>query len=176
MTSAFSHDPQFSRLLAHRDDEVDLAQLMLEFAADVYPALDAQKSVAELARLGEAAREATDDAGPDVEQRLQAVSDLLYHQEGFRGNQDSYYDPRNSYLNDVLERRLGIPISLAIIYTIVGRQAGLDLYGVGSPGHFMVGCHGGGKLSISILLPTARSWTKRRAGCASSASSVSKTS
>ena len=69
---------------------------------------------------------------------------------GFRGNQDSYYDPRNSYLNDVLARRLGIPISLAIIYTAVGRRAGLDLYGVGTPGHFVVGCRGSGGETLYV--------------------------
>jgi regulator of sirC expression with transglutaminase-like and TPR domain len=140
MSSAFSDNPQFARLLAHRDDEVDMAQLMLEFAADVYPDMDVQRPLAELARLGQAARESARETGAAVEQRLQAVSALLYEQEGFRGNQESYYDPRNSYLNDVLDRRLGIPISLAIVYTTVGRAADLDLFGVGSPGHFMVGC------------------------------------
>jgi regulator of sirC expression with transglutaminase-like and TPR domain len=145
MSAAFSDNPQFARLLAQRDVEVDIPQLMLEFATDVYPDLSANSSLLELARLGEAARKMVSAAGGDIANRLKAVSELLYQQEGFRGNQDSYYDPRNSYLNDVLERRLGIPISLAIVYTTVGRLAGLDLFGVGSPGHFMVGCHGNGQ-------------------------------
>ena len=140
MSPAFSDNPQFAHLLAGREDQVDLARLMLEFATDVYPALDVQQPLAELDRLGQSAREAVTVSGGKTAERLHAVSGLLYEQEGFRGNQDAYYDPRNSYLNDVLERRLGIPITLAIVYTAVGRQAGLDLFGVGSPGHFMVGC------------------------------------
>lgn len=143
MPSAFSDNSQFAHLLAGREEQVDLARLLLEFAMDVYPALDVQQPLAELHRLGESARAAVTDAGTDITERLQAVSALLYEQEGFRGNQDAYYDPRNSYLNDVLARRLGIPITLAIVYTTVGRQAGLDLFGVGSPGHFMVGCRDG---------------------------------
>ncbi|HVU86750.1 MAG TPA: transglutaminase-like domain-containing protein [Pirellulales bacterium] len=145
MSSPFSDNPQFACLLAGREDQVDLVRLMLEFATDEYPALDVQGPLTELARLGQAAQEAVAESGREATERLQAVSELLYGQEGFRGNHDAYYDPRNSYLNEVLERRLGIPISLAIVYTAVGRQAGLDLFGVGSPGHFMVGCHDGGR-------------------------------
>jgi regulator of sirC expression with transglutaminase-like and TPR domain len=69
---------------------------------------------------------------------------MLYAKEGFRGNQDDYYDPRNSYLNEVLERRRGIPISLGILYMSVAAGAGLKVYGVGTPGHFMLGAKEGG--------------------------------
>ncbi len=64
---------------------------------------------------------------------------MLYVVEGFRGNSQAYYDPRNSYLNEVLARRLGIPISLGIIYLAVAERAGLAMYGVGTPGHFVLG-------------------------------------
>jgi regulator of sirC expression with transglutaminase-like and TPR domain len=63
---------------------------------------------------------------------------LLFGEEGFRGNEASYYDPRNSYLNQVLERRLGIPITLSLVYVEVGRRARLPLSGVGFPAHFLV--------------------------------------
>jgi len=59
---------------------------------------------------------------------------------GFHGNADDYYDPRNSYLNDVIERRTGIPITLSTVYCEVARRAGLRAYGVGFPGHFLVKC------------------------------------
>jgi regulator of sirC expression with transglutaminase-like and TPR domain len=72
--------------------------------------------------------------------RLGAVSEVLYLREGFRGNSRAYYDPRNSYLNDVLTRRLGIPISLGIVYIEVARRAGLNVYGIPTPGHFVLGC------------------------------------
>jgi regulator of sirC expression with transglutaminase-like and TPR domain len=63
---------------------------------------------------------------------------VLFDEAGFRGNQDHYYDPRNSVLNEVLDRRLGIPISLSVLFLAVGRRVGLAVDGVGFPGHFMV--------------------------------------
>ena len=140
MSSAFSDNPQFAHLLAGREDEVDLVRLMLEFATDVYPGLDVQQPLAELDRLGQSAREAATDADGDVASGCKRSASCCMGKKDFAATRIRYYDPRNSYLNDVLDRRLGIPISLAIVYTAVGRQAGLDLFGVGSPGHFMVGC------------------------------------
>jgi len=66
------------------------------------------------------------------------VNELLFGEEGFRGNEGQYYDPRNSYLNEVLDRRLGLPITLSIVYVAVAREAGLAMHGVGVPGHFIV--------------------------------------
>ena len=63
---------------------------------------------------------------------------FLFEEEGFRGNTEDYYDPRNSFLNDVLDRRLGIPITLSVVYVAVAARAGLDAAGVGLPGHFVV--------------------------------------
>ncbi len=78
--------------------------------------------------------------------RLAAISYVLYEVEGFHGNLDDYYDPRNSYLNEVLSRRTGIPISLGILYQSVAARAGLRLFGVNAPGHFILGCRSGGEL------------------------------
>jgi regulator of sirC expression with transglutaminase-like and TPR domain len=87
-----------------------------------------------------------------VGNRLDAIRKLsrfLFQVKGFRGNTDDYYDPRNSYLNEVLERRLGIPISLSLVFIEVGKRAGLDLEGVGMPGHFVVKClHGGREILV----------------------------
>ena len=69
---------------------------------------------------------------------LQELCRVLFREEGFRGNADAYYDPRNSFLNDVLDRRLGIPITLGIVVLEVGRRAGLPLSGINFPGHFLV--------------------------------------
>jgi regulator of sirC expression with transglutaminase-like and TPR domain len=63
---------------------------------------------------------------------------LLFGEEGFRGNGSAYYDPRNSYLTQVIDRRLGIPITLALVYLEVGKRAGLPLNGVGFPAHFLI--------------------------------------
>jgi regulator of sirC expression with transglutaminase-like and TPR domain len=76
------------------------------------------------------------ETAPD--RQIAAVNAVLFGEEGFRGNGVNYYDPRNSYLNEVLDRRLGIPITLSVVYVAVGRRAGLPLSGVGFPAHFLV--------------------------------------
>ena len=72
------------------------------------------------------------------QRQIAILNALLFGEESFRGNAAQYYDPRNSYLNEVLERRLGIPITLALVYVEVGRRAQLPLSGVGFPAHFLV--------------------------------------
>jgi regulator of sirC expression with transglutaminase-like and TPR domain len=69
---------------------------------------------------------------------LQEVSRVLFEEEGFRGNRMEYYDPRNSFLNNVIDRRMGIPITLSIVYLEVGWRLGIPLHGVNFPGHFLV--------------------------------------
>ena len=83
------------------------------------------------------------DAAP--EQRVAALNHHLFAELRFAGNTDAYYDPRNSYLNEVLARRTGIPITLSVVYLEVGRRVGLALEGVPFPGHFLVrlGCGAG---------------------------------
>lgn len=138
----FKGDLEFQKLLSG-GGPVDLVSLMLEFAADAYPRLDRARVAAEVDRLGSAARKrlAGEDR-PSERSRLAKLSELLFAEEGFRGDRDAYYDPRNSYLNEVLDRRLGIPISLAIVYQAVAVRAGVRLFGVGTPGHFMLGAEG----------------------------------
>ena len=75
---------------------------------------------------------------PDPLFFLNTLSEYLFDELGFTGNREDYYDPRNSYLNDVLDRRLGIPISLSLVYVEVGKRAGAPLVGVGMPQHFLV--------------------------------------
>jgi regulator of sirC expression with transglutaminase-like and TPR domain len=135
----FSNEVEFQRLCQGRRD-VDLVALSGEFACDAYPQLDLTPTLDELDRLGRAAREAVcrlpSTAG--TADRLRAVSDVLYDIEGFAGNEDDYYDPCNSYINDVVRRRRGIPISLAVVYADVARRAGVPTFGVGAPGHFVL--------------------------------------
>src|SRR5436305_6010826 len=73
-----------------------------------------------------------------VQEHVAALNQSLFEELGFHGNTDEYYDPRNSYLNDVLDRKVGIPISLSVLYIAVGRRVGLPLEGVSFPGHFLV--------------------------------------
>ena len=104
--------------------------------------VDPAPVLATLEAMGhEAARRLALVAG--LEDRLSALGDYLFEDLGFHGNESRYDDPRNSFLNDVLVRRTGIPISLAVVYLDVGRRAGVPLEGVNFPGHFLVRARGG---------------------------------
>jgi regulator of sirC expression with transglutaminase-like and TPR domain len=106
-------------------------------AREEYPGLDIEAYLTQLERLGQAVRARLGtDASP--ERQIATLNALLFGEEGFRGNAANYYDPRNSYLNEVLDRRLGIPLTLALVYVDVGRRAQLPLTGVGFPAHFLV--------------------------------------
>lgn len=144
--SQFEPTCEFAKLLAGRP-EIDLVQLMLEIAEDAYPSLDRVGCLMEIDRLGVTCGDrAQKPSCRDRRDHLTAISDLLYEVEGFHGNRESYYEAENSYLNDVLERRTGIPISLGILYMAVAGRTGLKMFGVNTPGHFMIGsCCGNGE-------------------------------
>ncbi len=130
-------DAAWDRLALLPDDDIPLLQASLLIARDEYPDLDVasyearlQGHVAELApRMA---------AQPDTRRMLAELNRYLFQEQGFCGNQQDYYDPRNSYLNDVFDRRLGIPISLGIIQIELARRLGLPLEGISFPGHFLV--------------------------------------
>jgi regulator of sirC expression with transglutaminase-like and TPR domain len=123
-------------MLASREP-VPLARGALLIAKEEYPDLNVDHY---LDRLSELAREAEPivNAGNDTVEKVQLLSHFLFEQKGFDGNRDAYSDPRNSFLNDVIERRLGIPITLSVVYLEVGRRLGLNLYGVSFPARFLV--------------------------------------
>ena len=115
----------------------DLATGALLIASTDEPNVDIDGCLANLDRMAEAARARTpSQAGPLEE--LNAITDLLFGVIGFAGNRDEYYDPNNSYLHQVLQRRLGIPITLSLVCIEVGRRAGVPVLGIGMPGHFLV--------------------------------------
>jgi regulator of sirC expression with transglutaminase-like and TPR domain len=126
--------------LARRSNtELPLAEGALLIAAEEYRHLDIARYLRVLDALaGDAG--ALIGPGDDPPRRAAALCDFLYTERGFRGNQEHYADPRNSFLNEVLDRRLGIPISLAVVYLEVGWRLRLPVYGVGMPAHFLVGC------------------------------------
>jgi len=128
---------RFSAAVAVADDEVDLARAALLIAAEEYPQLVPEIYLQRLDYYAERVKDrlANENAPPVV---LGEISRLLFEEEGFRGNAEAYYDPRNSFLNDVLDRKLGIPITLAIVFVEVGWRLGLPLHGVNFPGHFLV--------------------------------------
>lgn len=119
------------------DERIDLLRAALTFARIEYPQLDTEfyvRRVEELARRAAERIHHLDDPADCVA----GLNRVLFQEEMFRGNTVSYYDARNSFLNDVLDRRLGIPITLALLYMEVGARAGFPLFGVGMPGHFLV--------------------------------------
>ncbi len=120
------------------DYKVQLAEAALTIARSEYPNLGALTYVERLNELA-ARLKGRIEAIQAPEPRIHEMNRLLFEEEGFRGNHDDYYDPRNSFLNEVLDRKLGIPITLAIVYIEVGRRAGLSTYGIGFPGHFLAG-------------------------------------
>lgn len=126
----------FSHLVARPEADLDLARAALLIALPEYPGLDVASYVEELDRLGTTA--ATRIAEADGRMPLASVIKFLYEELGFHGNTLDYYDPRNSFLNEVLERRTGIPISLALVLIEVCRRVGIDARGVSFPGHFLV--------------------------------------
>jgi regulator of sirC expression with transglutaminase-like and TPR domain len=128
---------RFAREIAKPEPDLDLALTALLISAEEYPQLAPEPYLRRLDELAERVRDRQWDATAPVV-ILQDLTRVLFEEEGFRGNRDSYYDPRNSFLNDVLDRRLGIPITLSVVYLEVGWRLGLPLHGVNFPGHFLV--------------------------------------
>lgn len=128
---------RFAELMARDEGEIDLARACLLIAADAFPGLDIDGYLGEIERLAARLRGRLPPGG-GAHERVLALNRFLYDDLGFSGNADDYYDPRNSYLNEVIDRRTGIPISLSILYIEVGRRIGLPLEGVSFPGHFLV--------------------------------------
>lgn len=128
---------QWAALLARDETEIELDRAALLIAAAEYPQLDIEARLAQIDALAEGARERfSPAAGP--RERLRLLCDYLFVELGFRGNRGQYFDARNSFLNDVLDRRLGIPITLSVLLIEVGRRLGVKVEGVGMPGHFLV--------------------------------------
>ncbi len=119
------------------EEEINLARAALLVAREEYPQLPEERYLGQLDLLAEEARDRLDDENAPLVV-LQELLGSLYRRHGFRGNREAYYDPRNSFLNDVLDRRLGIPLTLGIVVLEVGWRLGLPVEGVNFPGHFLV--------------------------------------
>lgn len=119
------------------DDAVDLLEGAIAIARDEYAGLDAGALVRELDALAEPLL-GEELSGAAVEEQATRLCEHIHGSLGFRGNDADYGDPKNSYVSDVLARRTGIPISLALVYTEVARRVGVQARGVGFPSHFLV--------------------------------------
>jgi len=130
------------KLLNRPDQEINLARAALMIARMEYPALNIDDYLSKIQLIAkEINNRLPEDA--NAAEILKQLNHVLFVEKGYEGNTISYYDPRNSFLNDVIDRKLGIPISLSILYIEVGQALGLPLIGVSFPGHFLV------KLEIS---------------------------
>jgi regulator of sirC expression with transglutaminase-like and TPR domain len=144
------------------DNDADLAQAALILATLEYPDLDIARYIGIID--GSAARVTpllTERRDP--QEAVSALAAYLAGECGYQGNSAEYYDPRNSFLNDVIDRRTGIPITLSIIYLSLARRLGLPLFGVGLPGHFIVKFDDGA--SVLYLDPFNAGRLLDRAGC-----------
>ncbi len=127
----------FAQLARQPDDGIDLAAAALTVSGLFQQDLAADETLASLDQLAAQAA-ARVPAQADLFDRVRALNQLLFEEIGFAGNQDDFYDPRNSFLDQVLSRRLGIPITLSVLYILIADRLSLPAYGVGFPGHFLV--------------------------------------
>jgi regulator of sirC expression with transglutaminase-like and TPR domain len=127
----------FYQEIQQSDESIDLAKAAFYIAQEEYPQLDVEEYL-----------NALDTMALELQERLpygryplkivQSINEYLYKDLGFRGNTQNYYDPRNSFFNDVIDRRLGIPISLALLYIEIAKRIDFPMVGVGMPGHFLI--------------------------------------
>ena len=137
MTDLLGARQGFYRAIAQPDEQINLAEAALYIAQEEYPNLDIA-----------AYFNALDTMAAEVEKRLpaeryplrviQSINQYLYNDLGFVGNTSDYYDPRNSFLNDVIDRQTGIPITLSLVYMEIAQRIGFPMVGVGMPGHFLI--------------------------------------
>jgi len=128
---------RFLKEISQGEDQINLARAALLVAREEYPQLPEERYLGQLDVLAEEAQDRLNDENAPL-MVLQELLSAVYDRHGFRGNRESYYDPRNSFLNDVLDRKLGIPLSLGIVLLEVGWRLDLPLEGVNFPGHFLV--------------------------------------
>ena len=126
---------KFERLQNEENFKLEMAALLLAQLA--YPDLDADAYVAKLDQMAD--RAAAQLAGIDNGlRRVELFNQFFFVQLGFQGNRDAYYDPENSYINRVIDRKVGIPISLSLVYMLIANRLGLPIFGILFPGHFLL--------------------------------------
>ena len=131
----------FRQAVDRPEDKIELGRAALAIAVCEYPQLDFAHYLSRIDQLAVTAA-ARLSGHPNAYRAIAALNSVLFEEHGFRGNRENYFDPRNSFLNEVLERKTGIPITLSVLYMEVAQRIGLSLEGVGFPGHFLVRCLG----------------------------------
>jgi regulator of sirC expression with transglutaminase-like and TPR domain len=131
---------QWREIASLPEERIALGEAALLIATDAYPDLDVAGYLARLDNMTQTLERRL-RADISTTDSLKILNHYLFDELGYAGNAAEYYDPRNSYFNDVIERRLGIPITLSVLYMEIGRRIGLRLSGVSFPGHFLVKCN-----------------------------------
>lgn len=162
-----SYDGEFATFASLPDELVDLGRATLIIAHGLDPTCDVEGSIEVLDQLSGAVREML-PTHPTPTEASEVLREYLFETLGFRGNKEDYFDPRNSFLHQVLARRTGIPITLSVMALEVSRRAGIPAFGIGFPGHFILGIgrreacvlmdafHGGRRLNGKILTDLLR--------------------
>jgi regulator of sirC expression with transglutaminase-like and TPR domain len=127
---------RLTAILSRDDDQIDLAEASLLLATEAYPRCDVGLYLERLDRFADQARERVEGAS-GARALIAGLNQTIFDDLGFRGNREHYFDPRNSYLNEVIDRRLGIPITLTIVYIEIARRIGFEVQGVSFPAHFI---------------------------------------
>ena len=144
----------FTALVMNDENQIDLAQAALLIASVAYPDLDPTPSLTQLDALARRVKELlslseTDDLTALMQAEdaispltvIAAINQVLFTEERFHGNKEDYSNPKNSFLNKVLEERTGLPITLSVLYMEIGKRIGIQIDGMGFPYHFMVRYH-----------------------------------
>ena len=142
---------QFATLVQGPEESLDLVEGAMLIARMAFPELIASVYTERLDRWAEKLRHALGNS-PSTGDILNGLNRMLFEEEGFQGNHQNYYDPQNSFLNCVMDRKLGIPITLSLVYSEVGRRAGFPVHGIALPGHFITGVlHASGTLYVDAF-------------------------
>jgi regulator of sirC expression with transglutaminase-like and TPR domain len=129
---------EYRHAVEQSEDTLDLGRAALAIARSEYPQLEPGAYLARIDALAAEVNNYLTGDESDLHRSIAGLNHVLFRRYGYRGNRDEYFDARNSFLNEVIERRMGIPITLSVLYMEVARRLGLPLLGVGFPGHFLV--------------------------------------
>ncbi|HEV2007434.1 MAG TPA: tetratricopeptide repeat protein [Burkholderiales bacterium] len=133
------HAERFRQVMSGADEAINLAEAALLIASEEYRDLDIDSYLARLDQMAATLkRRLRPDIGPA--DTIVALNRFLFEEHGFSGDAADYHDPRHSFLNEVLDRKRGIPITLAVVYIEIGRRIGLPVHGISFPAHFLVKC------------------------------------
>ncbi|AFZ12293.1 hypothetical protein Cri9333_1399 [Crinalium epipsammum PCC 9333] len=127
----------FYQEIQQPEPQIDLGKAALYIAKEQYPNLDTEEYLNALDTMATEIQERLPEQRYPL-RTIQTINKYLYDDLGFTGNKKDYYDPRNSFLNDVIERRTGIPITLSLLYLEIARRLDFPMVGIGMPGHFMI--------------------------------------